>query len=78
MGLLSHKISLQVLQKSIARILEMEGEKKNLRERGLGGGGAWLYSSVMSSARATQGGAPSFSLARPAALPLFLSLQAIL
>jgi len=29
MGLLSHKISLQVLQKSIARILEMEGEKKN-------------------------------------------------
>jgi len=33
MGLLSHKISLQVLQKSIARILEMEGEKKNLRER---------------------------------------------
>jgi len=51
MGLLSHKISLQVLQKSIARILEMEGEKKNLRERGLGGGGAWLSSSVMSSAK---------------------------
>jgi len=49
MGLLSHKISLQVLQKSITRILEMEGEKKNLRERGLGGGGAWLSSFVMSS-----------------------------
>jgi hypothetical protein len=54
--------------------LEKEREKNREKE---GEGARDLCFSVL-SARTAQGGAPPFLLARPAALPLFLSLQAIL